>query len=91
MREENIKCLQAVKMWSWRRTEEISWMEHKAIERVEKTGEERTRRRNHNKSKTKEVDRTHAQRRLRAKNGHGREFEGKAKKRPRQLNELILY
>ena len=36
MRKENVKWIEAFKMWIWRRMERISWTEHRTNEEVMK-------------------------------------------------------
>src|SRR6218665_1564 len=43
MKKEDIKRLEALEMWTWRRMEKVSWTEHKTNEEILKTiGEERS-------------------------------------------------
>src|SRR6218665_433013 len=41
MRKEDIKRLEAFKMWIWRRMERISWMEHRTNEEILKMVDEK--------------------------------------------------
>ena len=43
MKKEDIKRLEALEMWTWRRMEKVSWTEHKTNEEILETiGEERS-------------------------------------------------
>jgi len=41
MRKEDVRWIEAFEMWIWRRTERISWTEHKINEEVLKEVEEK--------------------------------------------------
>ena len=72
-------------MWTWNRMEKISWTEHTTNEEVlAKIGD------THNKKEAKEMDWTHAQSRLAAKNVYRRKNRGNERNRKTKTDNAGL-